>query len=317
MPDEFTISCVNDKIWNHVDLVRFLSNHQRKDITLFINPEAIDLSQLGLYDLLDCFEFASVRIGTWNQLETSDKYNITTNIGNRFLTENIAEVTDTARLHAWNGQKVFLTCYGRPTANRLGLAAYLNSHYPAMSLVHFSGGAALNDLTLYELDKLAEFRLESVKEAVELIPQLPRLYNSETAYDFAHYKFDDPLTQCYENIFVDIVSESHVLGNTFFATEKTTRPMWLKKPFIVFASTSYLCYLRQMGFKTFSEFWDESYDGHQGRDRFVKILELIDSLANKSTSELEQMYQGMQNILDHNYNLLLNQTYNPTIISIQ
>ena len=72
-----------------------------------------------------------------------------------------------------------------------------------------------------------------------------------------------------------------------------------------------------MGFKTFSEFWDESYDGHEGRDRFVKILELIDSLANKSTTELEQMYQGMQDILDHNYNLLLNQTYNTTITGIE
>ena len=317
MPNEFTISCVNDTFWNYVDLVEFLSNNQRKDITLFINPEAIDLSRLGLYDLLDCFEFRSVRIGTWNQLETSTKYNITTNIGNQFLTENIVEVADLTGLHSWNGQKVFLTCFGRPTANRLGLAAYLNSHYPAISLIHFSGGSALNDIKLYELDKLAEFSLESVKQAAELIPQLPLLYSRQTNYNFTHYKFNDPLTQCYENILIDIVSESHVLGNTFFVTEKTTRPMWLKKPFIVFASTSYLCYLRQMGFKTFSEFWDESYDGHEGRDRFVKILELIDSLANKSTTELEQMYQGMQDILDHNYNLLLNQTYNTTITGIE
>jgi len=92
--------------------------------------------------------------------------------------------------------------------------------------------------------------------------------------------------------------------------------MWLKKPFIIFASANYLDYLHQMGFKTFCNFWSEDYDGYEGRDRFIKILELIDNLAKKPAAELQEMYQSMQEILDYNYNLLLNQTYSTDITYI-
>ncbi len=82
------------------------------------------------------------------------------------------------------------------------------------------------------------------------------------------------------------------------------------------ASKDYIDYLLQMGFQTFYEFWSEDYDGYQGRERYMKILALIDELAKKSKKELEEMYQAMQPILDHNYNLLLTQSYNKTITKI-
>ena len=71
-----------------------------------------------------------------------------------------------------------------------------------------------------------------------------------------------------------------------------------------------------MGFRTFSDFWNEDYDGYEGKERYVKILKLIDMLAQKSTDELERMYWDMQYTLDHNYNLLLTQTYNKIITEI-
>ena len=92
--------------------------------------------------------------------------------------------------------------------------------------------------------------------------------------------------------------------------------MWLKKPFIVFASKNYLCYLRQMGFRTFADFWSEDYDGYEGRERFIKILQLIDSISKKSKTELNAMYWDMQYTLDHNYNLLLTQNYQNNITYI-
>ena len=74
-------------------------------------------------------------------------------------------------------------------------------------------------------------------------------------------------------------------------------------------SKNYLAYLRQMGFRTFTDFWDESYDGYEGKDRYFKILKLIDTLATKSLQELEYMYLSMQFTLDHNYQLLMEQSY--------
>jgi hypothetical protein len=86
--------------------------------------------------------------------------------------------------------------------------------------------------------------------------------------------------------------------------------MWLKKPFITFASKDYLCYLRQLGFRTFNDFWDEEYDGYEGRERYVRILKLVDTLAKKSKSELNDLYWAMKYTLDYNYDLLQTQSYN-------
>jgi hypothetical protein len=89
--------------------------------------------------------------------------------------------------------------------------------------------------------------------------------------------------------------------------------MLLKKPFIIFGSQDYLLYLRQMGFKTFYNFWDEDYDGFETKDRYVRILKLINELSTKSIDELTDMYLGMQEILDHNYNLLITQEFSKKI----
>jgi hypothetical protein len=83
------------------------------------------------------------------------------------------------------------------------------------------------------------------------------------------------------------------------------------------APCNFLDYLHQMGFKTFNDFWSEEYDGFTGADRYVKILTLIDELANKSLSELLVIYQKMQNVLAHNYDLLLSGNYNKNIKFIE
>jgi hypothetical protein len=72
-----------------------------------------------------------------------------------------------------------------------------------------------------------------------------------------------------------------------------------------------------MGFKTFYDFWDEDYDGYQGKERFSRILHLINDLSKKSIKELETMYWDMQYILDHNYNLLLTQQYKKQITYVK
>ena len=129
------------------------------------------------------------------------------------------------------------------------------------------------------------------------------------------YNFDGGITQ-YTKILVDVVSETHVSGLTFYPTEKTARPMWLKKPFIMFASRDYLCYMRQMGFQTFYQFWDEDYDGYEGKERYVRIQKLIDEIGKQTNAQLENMYKSMQPILEHNYNLLKTQSYIKTITLI-
>jgi hypothetical protein len=92
--------------------------------------------------------------------------------------------------------------------------------------------------------------------------------------------------------------------------------MLLKKPMIVMGSQDFLGYLRQMGFKTFNDFWDEDYDGYAEHNRYQKILDLTDQIAQYSKDVLEDMYRKMQPVLDHNYNLLMSRSYNTAITKI-
>ena len=146
---------------------------------------------------------------------------------------------------------------------------------------------------------------------------MPILLSSPDKYTAVNgYDYSDPLTQLYKDILIDVVVESHVEGHTFYVTEKTVRPMLLKKPFIIYASKNYLDYLHQIGFKTFNNFWNEAYDGFEKKDRFDQLLLLIDALAIKSPAELVAMYNAMTDVLDHNYNLLLSHNFKKTVTEI-
>lgn len=306
----FTISCTSDKIWNIDDLVGFLAANQNSSIELDVNPEAICLNNLGLYRLLDKFTFNNVIIHTWNPLEQHSKYGIKFKGANFWFTR-IANIDPS--LHDWDLSKRFLCFYHRPTAARLGVAAHVYHQHGSTSIVHFS---ATNPVD-FEIDKLLQWDIQAAAGAGKMLPQLPILQGSSEKYTAVNgYDYSDQLTSIYKHILVDIVVESHVAGKTFFPTEKTIRPMLLKKPFVVFGSRDYLEYLRQLGFRTFSDFWDEDYDGYEAADKLHKIQTLIDSIAQKPIAELEKMYWDMQYTLDHNYNLLMTQTYKKNITQL-
>lgn len=303
----FTVSCTSDKIWNTTDLVGYLAANQGADIELNINPEAICLTNIGLYDLLDKFSFGTVNIHTWNPLEQHNKYNIQLKSSN-FWFDRIADIDP--ELHKWDLRYRFLCFYHRPTAARLALAGHLWNNQRDTSLIHFSA----SDTVDFELDKLLQWSTTATVNAATMLPNLPMLQGDTSGYTkFDGYYYTDKLTEMYRSILVDVVVESHVAGNTFFPTEKTIRPMLLKKPFMVFGSRDYLAYLRQMGFRTFHDFWDEDYDGYEAADRLVKTSAVLDQLATVPLDKLQTMYWDMQYTLDHNYNLLMSKQYNRRI----
>ena len=106
---------------------------------------------------------------------------------------------------------------------------------------------------------------------------MPLLLGDSNRYTATNgYYYDDPLTNFYQNIFLDVVVESHVAGQTFFPTEKTIRPIYALTPFVVFGPQGYLSNLQaRYGFKTFSNWWSEDYDNSQNYDRIKMMYQLI------------------------------------------
>ena len=301
--NKFTISGTSDRFWNLPAFIKFLSEHQAQSIEIDLDPEAVCLQNLGVYQLLDCFKFEQVVINTWNPFEQHSTYKIK-HKGANFWFKQLAKINP--ELHNWNLDKRFLCFYHRPTAARLGLAAYLKTKHNKSTVLHFSA----KDSVDFELDKLLQWDRSTASMTASMLSELPILLGSDVGHtNFNGYVYSDPLTDLYKDILVDVVVESHVAGNTFFPTEKTVRPMLLKKPFIMFGSRNYLEHMRQMGFRTFADFWNEDYDGYEAADRLHRMQQLIDSIASMPINQLESMYWDMQYTLDHNYNLLMTQTY--------
>ena len=110
----------------------------------------------------------------------------------------------------------------------------------------------------------------------------------------------------YENSYFSIIGETEFFDDwKDYTTEKIIKPIQQLHPFVVIGRPHSLLDLQKYGFKTFSEFWDESYDNEEDDNiRIYKVYQLIYSLINKSISEWSNMYIKLQPILIHNQNLL-------------
>lgn len=311
---KFDIKPGDNFIWNLSELVDFLINHQGQDIIIGTNTEGCCASAVGLYNWIDKFKFNSVTIQTSNVLEAHPKYNIRYILPWKFV--EVSCPIESA-LHTWNKKAKFGTVYGRPLWHRLGIAAHLLTRHADDSCVGLVADHNHADAReLWELTQLWQYDPAGLEKFSQIQNKLPIFHPEVTQYTPGATLTDGFVAQTknvYQNFLIDIVAETFTTGNCFFLTEKTIRPMLLKKPFIVFGPKDHLLYLRQMGFRTFADFWDESYDGFSGEDRYQQILKLIDQLSVSSYDQLESMYWDMTYSLDHNYNLLMSQSYNKSI----
>ena len=105
---------------------------------------------------------------------------------------------------------------------------------------------------------------------------------------------------------IDIVFETSTVGKTFEITEKTIRSFITKKPFIVYSSPDFIKRVKEMGFKTFDGFWSEDYDHYCLKERYEKILKIVNDISNMPENDYSDMISGMQEICEYNKNHLRN-----------
>jgi len=124
-------------------------------------------------------------------------------------------------------------------------------------------------------------------------------YESGHGSVFFQYAMQD--IHChYQTYFLEVVAETDVHSNRFF-TEKTVKNFHLGKPFLLLNGQHSLAHLRDVGFRTFSPWINESYDLVSNcRDRLADIQLEIDRLAQMSMSQLQQMHTDMMPVFEHN-----------------
>jgi hypothetical protein len=77
-------------------------------------------------------------------------------------------------------------------------------------------------------------------------------------------------------------------------------------PFVIAGAPNCLKYLKELGFKTFDRWWDESYDQEEDHEkRMLKIFDVIDYIDSLSIDQLKKITEEMNDVLIHNKNQIL------------
>ena len=61
-----------------------------------------------------------------------------------------------------------------------------------------------------------------------------------------------------------------------------------------------LQHLKDLGFKTFNDFWDESYDMQDDSQRMASIFKLINKISNWTQEQKIQLTKDVKSILEYN-----------------
>ncbi len=164
--------------------------------------------------------------------------------------------------------------------------------------------ADLLDNSIYTFTMLDDpIRLDKKYELPGIDPKdYPRFGKDQDIYELPYID-----TVC------SIVSETNDNDYDIFMTEKIWKPIMAQHLFIVHGNHLYLQKLKEMGFKTFGKYFDESYDLEQDPDvRIDKIVSLCKELKDNSTElrhghkKWQDIYLQTKALRQHNYDTMFN-----------
>ena len=105
----------------------------------------------------------------------------------------------------------------------------------------------------------------------------------------------------YDSTYVTLVAESETYYDGYYVSEKISKPLIAKKPFLIFAAPGYLQALHSIGFKTFGNWWSEEYDTIEDPNKRIQaIVESLESFNNWSTETKINYIEDMKTVTKHN-----------------
>jgi hypothetical protein len=91
-----------------------------------------------------------------------------------------------------------------------------------------------------------------------------------------------------------------------YFSEKTVSALLSNRPFIIIGEHGSLRALKQKGYKTFNDMFDESYDNIiDPSSRMESIFELVKDINARSLDEIKENVLKCQDKLFHNRNLMM------------
>ena len=135
--------------------------------------------------------------------------------------------------------------------------------------------------------------------------KLPAEYELPWAQNYPRWGMDqDIFEKPYNDTACSIVAETNDNATEVFMTEKIWKPIIAQQFFIVHGNYLYLQKLREMGFKTFNNYFEEAYD--LDRDPDVRINTIVDVCDRLRDAPWQDMYLQSQALRQYNYNHFFN-----------
>jgi hypothetical protein len=302
---------VSGDIWNNRETVKQLldQTHPGERVLLDLCSEGPSLSRLGITDFVNSYDL-DVWITRWsNSIESVPYTKSYCNSNSHFFPMSwhywIDELPNTVpaefRFGLFQGR-------GCPSRNRILYDAFHN--WPGKFLLSkmsslytdnwglklpqhaISFEDAASWLDTIDCDWFNSCPVSSIdNHVVQDQYRVPEVSSGEMAKS---------LFQHYDKFNIELVCETYTLGETFFPTEKTIRPIVGNRPFIVYGPKNYLNNLKQHNFRTFDNLWDESYDQLEGITRWQAMSTLICDLAALSETEWHAVIAQAAEITCHN-----------------
>ena len=159
-----------------------------------------------------------------------------------------------------------------------------------------------NPIELIRFDRLEQ----RVKQFVNLSPYSCDNLNpveQNSHWNLVTEYFDD----AYCHLVLETLYDAEQSGGAFL-TEKVFKPIRHAQPFIVFGTINSLTTLKKLGYKTFDDRLDNSYDSETNNtERFIKTLSALKKL---NSENLHEFYVGCKDQIIYNQELFLSSKYN-------
>ena len=107
----------------------------------------------------------------------------------------------------------------------------------------------------------------------------------------------------YNDSYYSVVAETNAVNEFNFYTEKVVKPILGRRLFVAIAGQGYLRRLRSVGFKTFSDVIDESYDLEPDHTtRWGMAMDQVKFLIEQDPVEI---YAKIKHVVEHNQRVML------------
>lgn len=283
-------------------------------IVLDLHTEGASLTALGIKEMLDRYctqsqrDPKSLHIINWPNLVEQTDYTIHTNpahishffwFSDRYRPENCVPPDHTFRFGFFVGRRTVPRC--------VMFWQHWQSHASTtlFSLMESYFGTPASTGSGIDLEKLQDWLSPGEIKDFEkwwqncAISSIDSHHVRDQYRDTCNTNLD--LLQHYNKFDIEIVCESYTRGSSFFVTEKTIRPLCAGRPVLLYGPRHFLKHLRALGFRTWQEIWDESYDDVEGPARWRQMQKVIQDISNLDQLRL---WNQCQEICLHNYLLV-------------